>query len=338
MFGGWRVAAAARRSTLPRLLAPASRRRLVIPMMNKAQADIAYGFTTIAARDPAYYAYWLMNNVLGQYAMGGRLGDSIRERQGMAYYVSASSMRTSSRDRCSIRAGVSPANVDRAIASIDEELTQSARDGITAKELNESRQYLIGSMPRALETNAGIASFLQTAEFFGLGLDYDVRLPRSARGGDARRGARRRAARRCDPRSRDRRRRGTVRGSMTDVRAVFFDVDFTLIYPGPMFRGEGYRAFCERHGMEVDESRFDARGRQRGADSRSAARTSPTTPRSSSATPATSSSRWAAVATRLDACAREIYAEWAACQHFELYDDVRRRAARARGAPASASG
>jgi HAD superfamily hydrolase (TIGR01662 family) len=25
---------------------------------------------------------------------------------------------------------------------------------------------------------------------------------------------------------------------------------------------------------------------------------------------------------RLDPCAREIYAEWAACQHFELYDDV----------------
>ena len=30
-----------------------------------------------------------MNNVLGQYAIGGRLGDSIRERQGMAYYVSS---------------------------------------------------------------------------------------------------------------------------------------------------------------------------------------------------------------------------------------------------------
>ena len=25
---------------------------------------------------------------------------------------------------------------------------------------------------------------------------------------------------------------------------------------------------------------------------------------------------------RVDACAREIYGEWAACQHFELYDDV----------------
>ena len=25
---------------------------------------------------------------------------------------------------------------------------------------------------------------------------------------------------------------------------------------------------------------------------------------------------------RLDTCAREIYREWAACQHFELYEDV----------------
>jgi zinc protease len=41
----------------------------------------------------------------------------------------------------------------------------------------ESKQYLIGSMPRNLETNIGIATFLQTVEFFGLGLDHDVRMP-----------------------------------------------------------------------------------------------------------------------------------------------------------------
>jgi predicted Zn-dependent peptidase len=43
--------------------------------------------------------------------------------------------------------------------------------------VDESRQFLIGSMPRALETNAGIAHFLQIAEFFDLGLDYDRRMP-----------------------------------------------------------------------------------------------------------------------------------------------------------------
>ena len=42
------------------------------------------------------------------------------------------------------------------------------------------------------------------------------------------------------------------------TKAVFFDVDFTLIRPGPTFRGEGYRVFCERHGMTVDESAFDS--------------------------------------------------------------------------------
>ena len=40
-----------------------------------------------------------MNNAFGQYAIGGRLGDSIRERQGMAYYVRARSTRTSPRGR-----------------------------------------------------------------------------------------------------------------------------------------------------------------------------------------------------------------------------------------------
>ena len=176
VFGGWRKprpAPIALASPSPAL----GRRRLVIPMMNKAQADIAYGFTTIRRADPAYEALRLMNNVLGQYALGGRLGDSIRERQGMAYYVSSSVDPNVVEGPLVIRAGVSPANVERAVASIDEELTRLVRDGISAKELDDSRRYLIGAMPRSLETNAAIATFLQSVEFFGLGLDYDVRMP-----------------------------------------------------------------------------------------------------------------------------------------------------------------
>jgi len=67
--------------------------------------------------------------------------------------------------------------VVRAIASIDEEIQRLVTDGLTAKELDESKRFLIGSMPRSLETNAGIANFLQNVEFFDLGLDYDLRLP-----------------------------------------------------------------------------------------------------------------------------------------------------------------
>ena len=175
-FEGWDVPPPEPLTVSP--AAPATgRRRLVIPMMNKAQADVAYGFIAVTRSDPSYYACWLMNNVLGQYSMGGRLGDSIRERQGMAYYAFSNLDANVVEGPLTIRAGVSPANVDRAVSSIDEEVGRLAREGITPQELSESQQYLIGSMPRALETNMGIAGFLQTAEFFGLGLDYDLRLP-----------------------------------------------------------------------------------------------------------------------------------------------------------------
>jgi zinc protease len=176
LLGGWRKPPPVRTPLLP-VPRATSRRRVVIPMMNKAQADIAYGFTTIARRDPAYYAYWLMNNVFGQYSLGGRLGDSIRERQGMAYYASSSLDANVVEGPLVIRSGVSPANVDRAVASIDHEVARLAAEGVTEKELDESRRFLIGSISRALETNAAIANFLQNAEFFDLGLDYDVRLP-----------------------------------------------------------------------------------------------------------------------------------------------------------------
>ena len=176
VFGGWQNAAPPP-IVLPPVRQATRRQRLVIPMMNKSQADIACGFTTITRRDPDYYAFWLMNNAFGQYAIGGRLGDSIRERQGMAYYVSSSLDANVVEGPLVVRAGVSPANVDRAVASIDEEIMSLITDGLTPKELDDSRRYLIGSIPRALETNAAIANFLQAAEFFGLGLDYDVRLP-----------------------------------------------------------------------------------------------------------------------------------------------------------------
>jgi putative hydrolase of the HAD superfamily len=111
---------------------------------------------------------------------------------------------------------------------------------------------------------------------------------------------------------------------MSRTRAVVFDVDFTLIFPGPRFCGEGYRDFCAQHGIAVDPGLFD----------RAVASAAPLLD-------GPDATRYRAeifvAYTRhiveemggrgadpsvLDHCAREIYEEWASCRHFELYDDV----------------
>jgi zinc protease len=162
---------------VPEAPATGTRRRIDVPMPDKSQADVAYGFVGIRRSDPDYLPAFVMNNVLGQYALGGRLGDSIRERQGMAYYVYSSLDAGLGPGPLMIRAGVAASNVERAIDSIDRELAAVRSDGFTAKEVGESKQYLIGSLPRQLETNAAIASFLLNADLLGLGLDHDARLP-----------------------------------------------------------------------------------------------------------------------------------------------------------------
>ena len=105
------------------------------------------------------------------------------------------------------------------------------------------------------------------------------------------------------------------------VKAVFFDVDFTLIYPGPTFQGVGYEQFCARYGIRVDTDRF--------TDAVRAA--SPVLDREHDQQydPAifvrytrTIIEGMGGQGDRLDSCAEEIYAEWAACRHFLLYDDV----------------
>ncbi len=41
------------------------------------------------------------------------------------------------------------------------------------------------------------------------------------------------------------------------LRAVIFDVDFTLALPGPELGPEGYRHLGERHGLTLDPARYE---------------------------------------------------------------------------------
>jgi putative hydrolase of the HAD superfamily len=108
---------------------------------------------------------------------------------------------------------------------------------------------------------------------------------------------------------------------MPETKAVFFDVDFTLIYPGPKFQGDGYRQFCEKHGMTADPARFPA----------AVISASPILEQAEGSAynhqifidyTAHIIRQMGGSGPEVEVCAAEIYQEWAACQHFFLYEDV----------------
>jgi zinc protease len=72
---------------------------------------------------------------------------------------------------------VAPENVGRTLDAIDGEVRRLCVEGPTPEELDETRESLIGAIPRMLETHESIAEFLIYGERFGLGLDYDRHLP-----------------------------------------------------------------------------------------------------------------------------------------------------------------
>jgi putative hydrolase of the HAD superfamily len=103
--------------------------------------------------------------------------------------------------------------------------------------------------------------------------------------------------------------------------AVFFDVDFTLIYPGPRFQGAGYRESCARHGIDVDATRFEA-AVAGAAEVLDIAPDRQYDPDLYIAYTRRIMELMGGEGPTLDRAARELYDAWAEHHHFSLYDDV----------------
>lgn len=158
-----------------------SRALRIVPMPGKAQTDIACAFATVPRLDPRYYAHLVMNTILGQFGLGGRLADNIRERQGLAYYAYSTLDSLAADCPLVIRVGVDPENTARTLDAIDHEVGTLGTDGPHAAEFHDAVESLVGGVPRMLETNESITDFLQACEQFGLGLDHDRQLPERLR-------------------------------------------------------------------------------------------------------------------------------------------------------------
>jgi zinc protease len=171
-LGDWQAPQAHPDRTIPPNVTLTARRQEVVSIPGKSQSDLILGWPAMARGDPDFIKASLANTVLGVFGMMGRLGDRVRDQQGLAYYVYSQVESGLGPGPWTATAGVNPANVQRAIDGILHEVCRLRDEPVPEEELADSQAYLTGSMPLRLETNQGVLSAILDMERHQLGLDY----------------------------------------------------------------------------------------------------------------------------------------------------------------------
>ena len=171
-FGKWQNIAQQQSPEVPDVDQPAEIIQSYKPLKDKTQTDIVLGWLGPRRDQPDYLHASLANTVLGVFGMMGRLGKSVREEQGLAYYASSRLQTGLGPSPWLVSTGVSPDKVDQAIESIKVEVRRMQDELVPEAELADSKAYRTGSLPVSLETNDGLAGIIMDMEYLGLGLDY----------------------------------------------------------------------------------------------------------------------------------------------------------------------
>jgi zinc protease len=170
-FGDWQ-APVYERAPLPDAPRIAEVRERFVPIPGKTQSDIVLGYPGPARTSPDFIEAAVCNSILGIFGLMGRLGEKVREEQGLAYYSYSRVDGGAGPGPWHVIAGVNPANVEQAVASIRAEIERICAEPVGEKELADNKAFITGSLPLRLETNEGVARTILDMERYGLGLDY----------------------------------------------------------------------------------------------------------------------------------------------------------------------
>lgn len=151
--------------------------KLVRVNKDLTQANIVMGHSGVARSNPDYYAIQVMNYVLGGGGFSSRVMDSIRNERGLAYSVYSFFAAERSHGTFEFVMQTKNETAMEAIRIGNDEIRRMREEPVSDQELNDAKDYLIGSFPLRFDTNRKVASFLAQVEYFKLGLDYPDRYP-----------------------------------------------------------------------------------------------------------------------------------------------------------------
>jgi zinc protease len=157
---------------------PADEPREVSIEKGKAQVHIVMGFPGVSLDDPDQPALEVLTQVLS--GQGGRLFLELRDRQSLAYSVTAFSIEGVDPGSFGVYIASGPEKLDESLAGLRAELQRLLREPIAPAELERAKAYLIGSHAISMQRYSAQASMLSLEELYGLGathhLDYEQRI------------------------------------------------------------------------------------------------------------------------------------------------------------------
>ena len=127
------------------------------------QSHLILGVKAYNMFHPDKYALSILGIILGGY-MSSRLFISVRERQGLAYYIRAEADMDTDVGYLAANAGVDNQRVDKAITTILDEFKKIVRQKVPLKELKKAKDHIKGSALIGMEPSNAQASFYATQE------------------------------------------------------------------------------------------------------------------------------------------------------------------------------
>lgn len=142
---------------------------------DRAQAHLVVGFRGLALDDADRHALELIAQLLA--GQGGRLFLELRDRQSLAYTVSASNVEGLVPGYFSIYIATAPDKMERARAGIFEEVDRLVSDAPDAEELARAIRFGTGSFAIESQRSHGRAAHIALDSIYGLGPDHTAQYP-----------------------------------------------------------------------------------------------------------------------------------------------------------------
>jgi zinc protease len=136
------------------------------------QTYIKLGHLGIERKNPDYFAVRVMNFILGGGDFSSRLMDQVRSKRGLTYGIDSDFDSDKQQGAFVVGTFTNNDSTAAAISAIINEIVKIRTDGVTDKELEDTKSFYNGYFPLQFETPSQIATQILNVEFYDLGESY----------------------------------------------------------------------------------------------------------------------------------------------------------------------